>query len=107
MFMAISIISWLSAEDASRNRKLREIRPRSPIETSMMDGAILPTILKTENLILGPLGEEHNEVGSSWPPVLEHRSGLQKDAGLCESCLNKTRTRDLRMVDCAGVDKCS
>ncbi len=28
MFMAISILSWLSAEDASSNRKLREIRPR-------------------------------------------------------------------------------
>jgi hypothetical protein len=61
MCMAISIISWLSAEDTSRNRKLREIRPRSHIETSMMDGTILPTILKTENLILGPLGEEPND----------------------------------------------
>ena len=78
MFMAISLISWLSAENASRDRKLREIRPRSPIETSMMDGTILPAILKTENLILGPLGEEPNDVGSNWPPVLERFSQVFK-----------------------------
>ncbi len=70
----------------SRNRKLREIGPRSHIETSMMDGTILPTILKTENLILGPLGKEPNDVGLQLATSLRTLlSGLQKDAEGFES----------------------